>query len=36
MNIEEAEAVLKSVLEPLALDTSFDALGRTVLDPAGG
>lgn len=35
MNIEEAEAVLKGVLEPLPLDTFFHALGRTVLDAAG-
>ncbi|HYI39612.1 MAG TPA: cupin domain-containing protein [Allosphingosinicella sp.] len=36
MNVEEAEAVLKGVLEPLPLETFFDALGRTVLDSAGG
>ncbi len=36
MNVEEAEAVLKGVLEPLTLDTFFSALGRTVLDSAGG
>jgi bifunctional lysine-specific demethylase and histidyl-hydroxylase MINA len=36
MNIEEAEAVLKGVLEPLPLDTFFNALGRTVLDAQGG
>jgi bifunctional lysine-specific demethylase and histidyl-hydroxylase MINA len=36
MNIEEAEAVLKGVIEPLPLDTFFHALGRRVLDsPAG-
>ncbi|HYW17444.1 MAG TPA: cupin domain-containing protein [Allosphingosinicella sp.] len=35
MNIEEAEAVLKGVLEPVTLDSFFHALGRTVLDSAG-
>jgi mannose-6-phosphate isomerase-like protein (cupin superfamily) len=36
MNVEEAEAVLKGVLEPLPLETFFDALGRRVLDVPGG
>ncbi|HEX8514026.1 MAG TPA: cupin domain-containing protein [Allosphingosinicella sp.] len=36
MNVEEAEAVLKAVLEPLPLDALFDALGRAVLDVPGG
>jgi mannose-6-phosphate isomerase-like protein (cupin superfamily) len=35
MNIEEAEAILKGVLEPLTLDTFFNALGRAVLDSTG-
>lgn len=35
MNIEEAEAALKDVLEPLPLEAFFDALGRTVLDVPG-
>jgi bifunctional lysine-specific demethylase and histidyl-hydroxylase MINA len=36
MNIEDAEAVLKDVLDPLPLETFFNALGRTVLDARGG
>lgn len=36
MNIEEAEAVLKGILEPLPLETFFDALGRAVIDSPGG
>jgi mannose-6-phosphate isomerase-like protein (cupin superfamily) len=36
MNIEEAEAVLKEVLEPLPLETFFAALGHRTLDSAGG
>lgn len=36
MNVEEAKAVVKGVLEPLALETFIDALGRAVLDSAGG
>lgn len=36
MNVEEAEAVLKGVLEPLPLDTFFDGLGGSVLHSAGG
>lgn len=36
MNIDEAQAVLKDVLEPLPLETFFEALGRTVLDVTGG
>jgi mannose-6-phosphate isomerase-like protein (cupin superfamily) len=36
MNIEEAEAVLKGVLEPLPLERFFNALGRSVLDVPGG
>lgn len=36
MNIEEAEAILKGVLEPLRLDMFFAALGRVVLDAPGG
>lgn len=35
MNIEEAEAVLKGVLEPLPLETFLNALGRTVLEVPG-
>lgn len=36
MNVEEAEAILKEVLEPLPLETVFHALGRAVLDSPGG
>ncbi|HYG47815.1 MAG TPA: cupin domain-containing protein [Allosphingosinicella sp.] len=36
MNTEEAEAVLKGILEPLPLDTFFHALGRSVLAAPGG
>jgi hypothetical protein len=36
MNVEEAEAILKEVLEPLPLEAFFDSLGRTVLDVPGG
>lgn len=36
MNVEEAEAVLKGVLEPLPLEEFFNALGRNVLDVQGG
>ncbi|MEO7177207.1 MAG: cupin domain-containing protein [Allosphingosinicella sp.] len=36
MNVEEAEAVLKGVVEPLPLETFFQALGRTVFDVPGG
>jgi hypothetical protein len=36
MNIEEAEAVLKDVLEPLPLDTFLGALGRRVVESPGG
>lgn len=36
MNLEEAEAVLKAVLDPLPLETFFNALGREVLDVPGG
>jgi hypothetical protein len=35
MNVEEAKAVVKSVIEPLPLETFFDALGRSVLDATG-
>ncbi|MEA3051734.1 MAG: bifunctional lysine-specific demethylase and histidyl-hydroxylase [Sphingomonadales bacterium] len=35
MNIGEAEAILKDVLEPLPLETFFQALGRTVLRLSG-
>jgi hypothetical protein len=36
MNTEEAETVVKSVLEPLPLETFFEALGRSVFDVPGG
>jgi hypothetical protein len=36
MNTEEAEAILKDVLDPLPLEAFFKALGRTVLDVPGG
>lgn len=36
MNVDEAEAVLKEVLEPIRLDMFFAALGRMVLDAPGG
>ncbi|MEA3009744.1 MAG: bifunctional lysine-specific demethylase and histidyl-hydroxylase [Sphingomonadales bacterium] len=36
MNIEEAETIMKSVLEPLPLETFFQALGRSVFDVPGG
>jgi mannose-6-phosphate isomerase-like protein (cupin superfamily) len=36
MNVDEAEAVLKGILEPLRLDMFFSALGRVVIDSAGG
>ena len=36
MNVEEAEAVLKGVLDPLPLETFFNALGRGVVDVPGG
>lgn len=36
MNVEEAEAILKEVLEPLPLETFFHALGRSILDVPGG
>ena len=36
MNTEEAEIILKDVLEPLPLEAFFNALGRTVLDVPGG
>ncbi|HEX8238180.1 MAG TPA: cupin domain-containing protein [Allosphingosinicella sp.] len=36
MNVEEAEAVLRAVLDPIPLDTFFAALGRGVLDASGG
>jgi mannose-6-phosphate isomerase-like protein (cupin superfamily) len=36
MNVDEAEAILKDILEPLPLETFFNALGRTVLDSRGG
>ncbi len=36
MNVDEAEAVLKGVLDPLRLDMFFAALGRVVLDAPGG
>lgn len=36
MNVEEAEAILTSALEPLRLDTFFAALGRQVVDARGG
>lgn len=35
MTIEEAEAILKDVLEPMRLDMFFAALGRVVLDSPG-
>lgn len=36
MNVEEAEAILKDVLEPLPLEAFFHALGRQVVDAPGG
>lgn len=36
MNIEEAEAILKAVLEPLPPEAFFEALGRTTLSVPGG
>jgi mannose-6-phosphate isomerase-like protein (cupin superfamily) len=36
MNVDEAEAILKGVLEPVRLDMFFAALGRVVLDAPGG
>ena len=36
MNIEEAGTVLKNVLEPLPLESFFEALGRRVFDIPGG
>jgi mannose-6-phosphate isomerase-like protein (cupin superfamily) len=36
MNVEEAEAVIKDILEPLPLEAFFSALGRTVLHVPGG
>ncbi|MGA9581936.1 MAG: cupin domain-containing protein [Allosphingosinicella sp.] len=36
MNVEEAKAIVNGVLEPLTLEAFFDALGRDVLDSAGG
>jgi JmjC domain len=36
MNVEEAESVLKDVLDPLPLDKFLAALGRSVIDNPGG
>ncbi|MGZ8307813.1 MAG: JmjC domain-containing protein [Allosphingosinicella sp.] len=36
MNVQDAESVLKDILEPLPIETFFAALGRTVLDAPGG
>lgn len=36
MNVEEAETILREVLEPLPLETFYDALGRGSLDVPGG
>ncbi|MET1113300.1 MAG: cupin domain-containing protein [Allosphingosinicella sp.] len=36
MNVEEAEATLRTVLDPLPLETFYDALGRGSLDASGG
>lgn len=35
MNIQEAEAILGDVLDPLPLETFYDALGRATLDAPG-
>jgi mannose-6-phosphate isomerase-like protein (cupin superfamily) len=36
MNIEDADAVLRDVLDPLPAETFFGALGRSTLDVQGG
>jgi mannose-6-phosphate isomerase-like protein (cupin superfamily) len=36
MIVQEAEAILREVLEPLPLETFYDALGRATLDVRGG
>ena len=36
MIIQEAEAILREVLDPLPLETFYDALGRATLDSHGG
>jgi mannose-6-phosphate isomerase-like protein (cupin superfamily) len=36
MNVEEAEAVVRQVLDPLPLEAFFDALGRSVFEVPGG
>ncbi len=36
MNIQEAETILRDILEPMPLETFYNALGRSVLDVPGG
>ena len=36
MNIEDADSVLKELLDPLPLESFFHALGRATLDVQGG
>src|SRR5687768_7441551 len=36
MNVEEAEAILRDIIDPLPLETFYEALGRSSLDAPGG